>query len=282
MNDERIFGTRPTIATEGHLERGYQVGAVYKTDDLSIFNFSKFNREKKKKKRMIEEAEKGQLVAPIIVNENFTVIDGQHRLKAAMEAGAPIEYVVKPGLNKDDIVRMNTIQKKWSLADYIEAYSSQGIDSYYRLADLMSKKVISITSLVKISTNRTGNANAMQIVKDGEFEFFNYDKAVEFLSFYKRFNSKTGTPKRAGVAEALYKMFKYSKIDRNRLIKKVVSTGLNEELKVKNLTYSDTLRNLLDSYNNKYAASNKGYVNYHIASTGSIVIDEQEDKWAEN
>ena len=67
----------------------------------------------------------------------------------------------------------------------------------------------------------------MQIVKDGEFEFFNYDKAVEFLSFYKRFNSKTGTPKRAGVAEALYKMFKYSKIDRNRLIKKVVSTCLN-------------------------------------------------------
>lgn len=79
MNDTRVFSEKTTAV---QALRGRVVNAVYETDDLSIFQLSRFNRNVVLRTKMIEQAEEG-IVAPIIVNENLMVIDGQHRLKAS-------------------------------------------------------------------------------------------------------------------------------------------------------------------------------------------------------
>ena len=47
----------------------------------------------------MEEAKRG-FIAPIIVNEDFIVIDGQSRLKHAEYAKVPIKYMVVEGLTE--------------------------------------------------------------------------------------------------------------------------------------------------------------------------------------
>lgn len=52
------------------------VNEVYKTDDLDMFKFTKFNRNVLFTDEMLEQAKEG-FISPIIVNEYMVVIDGQ-------------------------------------------------------------------------------------------------------------------------------------------------------------------------------------------------------------
>lgn len=258
---------------------GYQVGVVYKTDDYSLFKLSKFNRTVLLHKAMIEQARQG-LVAPIIVNENFVVIDGQHRLAASKEAKVPVEYIVKRGLGKNDIVRMNTIQRRWSLKDYVEAYANQGVLEYQKLAKLINEKMADTTSTIEIALNTLSTSTVRKSVEDGTFEFWNYERTVEFLNFYKDFCEKTHTPKRSKVTLALYTLFRLKKFDSGRMITKVIQTGLSEEIKVKTFDISEALKDLLEAYNSKLSANGPRFINYHIASNGSVIVDEEMKPWA--
>ncbi len=59
---------------------------------------------------------------PIIVNEKFEIIDGQHRFTAASELEQPIHFVKIPDLSLPDVQRLNTNSKNWSLNDYLQSY----------------------------------------------------------------------------------------------------------------------------------------------------------------
>lgn len=276
MTNTRLFDT-VTVPTRN---LGYEVGKVYKTDDLTIFKFSKFNRNVLLKQEMINQAKQG-LISPIIINEDFIVIDGQHRLRAAQEAKVPVEYIVKPGLGEHDIVRMNTIQRKWSMTDYIEAFANRGLSEYIKLLDLIGKKTANVTDVVQISTDVISASVTHELIEKGVFKFFNYDKAVEFLEYYLRFRKETQTPKRSTVTMALWTLFKLKNVDRDRIIRKVIASGLSEEIKIKNYNQSEILKEIIDSYNNKLGVNNARYINYSIASTGAIVIDVELQDWAD-
>ena len=277
--DNRNFSNFDSDDNRGDL--GFQVGAVYKTDDYSIFKLSKFNRTVLLHKAMIEQARQG-LVAPIIVNEDMIVIDGQHRLAASKEAKVPVEYIVKPGLNKKDIVRMNTIQRRWSLKDYIEAFANQGNLEYQKLAKLINEKSTDTTATVEIAVNRLSLSSARKLVEKGAFEFFDYDHTVEFLNFYKDFCTKTKTPKRSKVTIALYTLFRLEKFSPERMTDKTIQTGLNEEIKVKTFDISEALKDLLDAYNSKLSSNGPRFINYHIASNGTVIVDEDLKPWADS
>ena len=63
---------------------------------------------------------KGQLV-PIIINEKWEVINGQHRLEAITESS--IEHIIvmmSYGATIEDVIVMNTTEKKWGFWDYLK------------------------------------------------------------------------------------------------------------------------------------------------------------------
>jgi len=273
----KLFDTLET--EEVKHDYGSEVGKVYKTDDYSLFKLSKFNRNVILKKEMLNQAREG-LISPIIVNEDFVVIDGQHRFTAAKEVKVPIEYIVKPGLGKHDIVRMNTIQRKWSMVDYVEAFANQGLNEYIRLAELIKSNIATSTEVAMISLNNLSSSSTRSRIEDGSFRFANYDKAVEFLEYYARFKKETGTPKRASVALGLWTLFQFEKVDRDRIIRKIISTGLNEEIKIKNYNRNEFLKSVLESYNKQFNYKSAGYINYIITSNGTIVIREELSHWA--
>lgn len=69
-------------------------------------------------------------VQPILVNEKYEIIDGQHRFVAASELGLPIHYTIVKGLNVDTAREMNVLQRKWNTDDYAYSFAKTGNQHY--------------------------------------------------------------------------------------------------------------------------------------------------------
>lgn len=255
------------------------VGFVYRTKQFDDFNLSKFNRNIELKKELVEQAKKNNIINPIVVNESLTISDGQHRWLASKTVNAPIEFIVKEGLTDEDTAMMNTMQKPWGLNNWIEAYANKGIEDYIKLFELKNTLFNNTNQLVMVATNTNSPRNAKEAVKLGEFKFYNYEKTVEFFTFVKIFFKTIKTPMRAKMVEALWEIFKLDGVDLERLAKKVIETKLDEQIRIKSFDKGESLKELLDAYNNKLRAGNKSFIKYYVGNKGVVQIDAKKASW---
>jgi hypothetical protein len=116
------------------IQNGKKVGEIFETKDYTIFKFREDNRlvnanhVKKLAQRM---KERGWLSSSVVtLNGSGEVIDGQHRVKAAISVGAPIRYKVTRGAGSDEMTEMNTLQKNWSPFDHLHKWVSKGNPNY--------------------------------------------------------------------------------------------------------------------------------------------------------
>ena len=133
---------------------------------------------------------------PIIVNEKFQILDGQHRLLAAEKLGVPIYYVVTPtgtgGIAEVQLFNSNL--RAWNMKNYLNSYIERGNLNYVELQDFMDKTGLSIgIALLLISgaqgKSRNGRSSVNEF-KDGTFKAtfkdFAYDiykKLVEIAPY---------------------------------------------------------------------------------------------------
>lgn len=82
--------------------------------------------------------ERGNFTAqqPILVNENYQIVDGQHRFTACKEMGIPIYFTVHAGLTAADALAMNIIHREWRLSDYANYHAKGGNTSYRKFLQL--------------------------------------------------------------------------------------------------------------------------------------------------
>lgn len=256
------------------------VNEVYKTDDLDMFKFTKFNRNILFTDEMLKQAKEG-FISPIIVNEYMVVIDGQHRLEHAKKAGVPIEYIVKPGLTEHDIVRMNTTQRPWSLLNFIESYANQGSEQYVALLNLINKKYAGTSVVISVGRNSTGSSKGLiDLVKSGKFEFVNFEQTLNFLKYYERFRQETNTPKKTKVALAIYALYRLKGFDEDRLIRKVLQKKFDDDLRVKGYDLTEALREFIDKYNDKLTQDSSSFIEYYVKNNGELIIDNPKKDWA--
>lgn len=256
------------------------INEVYKTDDLDMFKFTKFNRNILFTDEMLKQAKEG-FISPIIVNEYMVVIDGQHRLEHAKKAGVPIEYIVKPGLTEHDIVRMNTTQRPWSLLNFIESYANQGSEQYVALLNLINKKYAGTSVVISVGRNSTGSSKGLtDLVKSGNFEFVNFEQTLNFLKYYERFRKETNTPKKTKVALAIYALYRLKGFDEDRLIRKVLQKKFDDDLRVKGYDLTEALREFIDKYNDKLTQDSSSFIEYYVKNNGELIIDNPKKDWA--
>lgn len=105
---------------------------VYLTYDYDKFKLMGDNRRLNllHVRRLIESFNQKHLVSPIIINEKWEVIDGQHRLAASKEVGVPIYYVIIPKYGIKEVQILNTNQKNWQKIDYLHSYCAEGRNPY--------------------------------------------------------------------------------------------------------------------------------------------------------
>ena len=115
---------------------GKKVAEVLETKAYSMFKFRGDNRTintnhvKYLTKKM---KEKGWLkTSTVVVNGSGEIIDGQHRVKAAIEAGVPIRFRVERRAGIEEITEMNMGQKNWSPFDHIHKYVALNNENYIK------------------------------------------------------------------------------------------------------------------------------------------------------
>jgi hypothetical protein len=137
-----------------------EVNKVYKTNDLTIFNQIRGNRPPNPQhiRRLCSSIkDNGILQNPIIVNEEGEVIDGQHRLMAAIECSAPIYYIIVKGYDLNEVQILNLNQKNWTSKDFMYGYAEMGIEPYIKLKDFYkTNKVFSLTDCIRLCSNTSG------------------------------------------------------------------------------------------------------------------------------
>lgn len=122
---------------------GKKVGEIFETKDYSIFKFREDNRvinPNHVKKLATRMKESGWLASSVVtINGSGDVIDGQHRVKAAMSVNCPIRYKVTRGAGTDEMTSMNTLQRNWSPFDHLHKFVVRGNPSYITFQNFVNE-----------------------------------------------------------------------------------------------------------------------------------------------
>lgn len=81
----------------------------------------------------------------ITIDEDWNIIDGQHRYEAAKLAGVPIWYMYDPNLIPANIPIIEGLGKSWTLPDYISAYAKEGRAAYVYIQDTAKNAKIPVS-----------------------------------------------------------------------------------------------------------------------------------------
>lgn len=183
------------------IQSGKKVGEIFETKDYSIFKFRddnrviNYNHVKKLAQRM---REKGWLSSSVVtINGSGDTIDGQHRVKAAMEAGVPIRYKVTRGAGTDEMTSMNTLQRNWSPFDHIHKWVVRGNKNYMSFdkfaKDYPMFKYTEIAMFLNNSlhsVNRDSFENGLWVVKNEKKGREWADQILQLKPYFEKYYNK--------------------------------------------------------------------------------------------
>lgn len=214
------------------------VNNIMSTNDYSIFTLIRGNRvvNKLHVERLKKSFSKSYLMSPIIVNQKYEIIDGQHRFNAAKELGLPVNFIVVNDYGLREVQLLNTNMKNWKKEDYLQAYCDLGYVEYLKMKKFMQDLPdFGIKAAEQLLTNTTAGANNRQYVgkidgnlagrsrnfQEGELEIPNLDlsyknaeKIMRFKPYYDGFN-------RSVFVAAMIGMFKHENYNHSKMIGKV-------------------------------------------------------------
>jgi hypothetical protein len=117
------------------------ISQVYTTMDYSKFKSINGNRQVNKLHlaRLKNSIAENYLFTTITVNENFEIIDGQHRFECIKELQKPLHYVVCKGYGLNEVQRLNVSTRNWTFNDYVEGYINLGLRDYLIFKEFKNK-----------------------------------------------------------------------------------------------------------------------------------------------
>jgi hypothetical protein len=121
---------------------------------------------------------KNHLMSPVIVNEHMYVIDGQHRIAAAMELKLPVYYIIADGYGIEEMQTLNQNTKNWTGTDFMNCYADLGHADYVILRDFMAKYKFGLQECVVLLGANRGSTGYAQVAS-GVFQVTQLAKAEE-------------------------------------------------------------------------------------------------------
>ena len=151
-----------------------------RTLDYDRFRFFNTNRnivESHVRKLMASISEIG-LLEEITINEDYYIIDGQHRFEALKRMSEHIVAKIKIGSSSDSIIPVNIVRRGWSIMDYITHYSEAGNQDYILIREVIQNNdsKLSTGTLLDLYSDSTFTSSAKGI-REGVFKI-NLDKGA--------------------------------------------------------------------------------------------------------
>lgn len=151
-----------------------------------------FNRDvvKLRRDKLRESIKANGFITPVIAmktsilspvgEEEYYILDGQHRLEVAIGLGMDVPVYVKkfPRVKTEDdihqvLIQLNNSARPWKLADYIISYAKRGNSSYQKMLDFAKSEKMSIRYALIIFMNLTGISRRK--AQKGELKLSNTD-----------------------------------------------------------------------------------------------------------
>ena len=92
---------------------------------------------------------------PVLVDEMYFIVDGQHRFEAMKRLGLPIAYEIIKGDIIAKTMALNSNQSPWKIIDYIKSYAEQGVDCYRLFLKFNEKYNIPLETTLSIYIKRS-------------------------------------------------------------------------------------------------------------------------------
>ena len=203
---------------------------VYVTENYSIFNFLESNRavnQNQVKKNVKSIQAKGYYPVPILVDDNYNIVDGQHRFTAVKQLNLPV-YYIKGAFIDDDCISLNANAKNWNVIDYVKFYASKGAKSYQNLLELWGpyssdKKSIFYSFEVLKRAVLNEKYFSTEMIKAGNLDLperiADISQRLSIINVCLKQFKVTADARRALVS-VLYKLLKNFLVEPNKLINK--------------------------------------------------------------
>jgi hypothetical protein len=157
------------------------------TFDYDAFKFLKGNRpvDEKHVRKLVQSMQQEYLQRPIDVNENYEIIDGQHRYTAIKELGYPLFYVVRKGWTMRQVQVANSNTKTWTIADVINSQCELGNKEYRAIKYFAEKyKISQVVSYSLLNPAMDGTRIKKGLFEVGDIEIA--DKTARYIKLISK------------------------------------------------------------------------------------------------
>lgn len=233
---------------------------IFWTKDYGQFKFLRGNRDlnEPKIKRIIHSVQSGLSFfqyCPIMVNEDYHIIDGQHRFAVCQQLKLNVYYVVVPNFSLRQIAEMNNNASKWKDKDFLSCYSDLGLIDYSFLSDFAAKNHINLRiafSLLMFGKVRySGTAEEKDAFRDGRFRVNFPEKAKQIMHEAKRYSAFTDSYNTRNFLQAIEILLESQNYDAEDMLEKLKTHGLKIEQKNSPKEYLSHMEDLFNYRNSK-------------------------------
>lgn len=200
---------------------------VTRTREYGLFSMSDDNRnvDYNHVYNLAKSIQEKNLLAsfPIVVTSNFLIRDGQHRYEAARLLNKSIYYRIDDNFQANDIARVNTISKKWSLEAYLKSQVAKNSTPYVTLKNFAETHHMNVYAAIGLLSNRTAQPNNELVTKfkNGAFEIKTTEYAYEVVNAQKEFSEYGEFANTKTFLNAISRLLKSSSYNHGKMIKAV-------------------------------------------------------------
>lgn len=164
---------------------------VEKSTDYDKFKILKGNRpvDRYHLKKLKESISKNNHLNlhPIIVNENYEIIDGQHRYEAARQLGLELFFIRSLSISDDHLIDCNVNQKSFEVENYIDYFAiKESKPQYIKLKSMLKSSGLKPKALLTLILGVV-STSILEFLKTGKFLFPQQDSSEDLLNFYGDF-----------------------------------------------------------------------------------------------
>ena len=197
---------------------------VHTTTDYFLFKPIEGNRNKNPLhiNRLKKSMSDNYLFTVIIVNENYEIIDGQHRFDVLQELKLPLNYITCKGYGLDEVHILNQNSKTWNADDYLTGYCNLGKPDYIKYKEFKYKYNFGHNeSMAMLTGVNVGGGNLFTMFKNGLFKITNYNEACKQAEKICMFEPYYDGYKRRAFVYALLQVFDKKEFEFTEFLQKV-------------------------------------------------------------
>ena len=174
-------------------------GNIMVTENYDMFKKIGGNRKINKANyaKIVKSMKEEQLIIPIVVNERYEIIDGQHRYTACKDLGKPIYFYMVRGYGLEQVKRANIASSNWKKENYLDMFVAEGNEIYKEFEEIKERYDLNISNLLKIFAIVQEKQSARvgyefengTFTLDGKMEVLRFLTALEDFNFFKFYKS---------------------------------------------------------------------------------------------